>query len=362
MSRKCFAANDKVLAVQKKYGIAVHDLHVIVDAAKGDLSHLRCAHIFLTGCTGFLGKWIVEALLYADEALSLQMQVTVLTRSAQRVFVEMPHWRKHNSLHLVEGDVSSWDSERVQGITHIIHGANYTNAGQEGWALEHMTTAYEGTRRMLEVAREQQCQALLLLSSGAVYGFCQKANVAPFVEQERCADDYLQEPHVYALCKYFEETYTAAYGKKYGIRIPIARLFTFIGKYMPLHKRQALSSFINDVQNDRDIVVQGDGTAVRTYMYAADMVVWLLALLVRGEHGTPYNVGSDEPMSIRDLAAKVVEASGKDRGIHILGEAAEGNAPNEYVPSMKKSKALVNNCNHVKFFQAVKKMFFSINI
>lgn len=51
---------------------------------------------------------------------------------------------------------------------------------------------------------------------------------------------------------------------------------------MPLHQRQALSSFINDVQNDRDIVIQGDGIAVRSYMYAADMAVWLLALLVGG--------------------------------------------------------------------------------
>lgn len=103
---------------------------------------------------------------------------------------------------------------------------------------------------------------------------------------------------------------------------------------MPLHQRQALSSFINDVQNGRGIVIQGNGTAVRSYMYAADMVVWLLALLVRGEHGTPYNVGSDDPVSIRDLATAVVEASGKKLNVHILGKAALGNAPTVDIPEI----------------------------
>ena len=324
--------------MQKEYGIDVHDLQYIVDAAQDDLDRLRCSHIFLSGCTGFLGKWMVEALVYANEILNLQMRITVLTRSVKRVFKEMPHWQGYANMCLAEGDVISWDPKQTPCVSHIIHGANYTNAGQENWALEHMTTAYEGTRCMLEMAKEHQSQAMLLLSSGAVYGLAKPTNEAPFVEQENGADDYLQEPHVYALCKYFEETYTAAYGKKHGIRIPIARLFTFMGKYMPLHQRQALSSFINDVQNDRDIVIQGDGTSVRSYMYAADMVVWLLALLVRGEHGTPYNVGSDEPVTISELAELVVAASGKKLDVHIRGNAAPGNAPNVYVPDLNKVK------------------------
>ncbi len=60
-----------------------------------------------------------------------------------------------------------------------------------------MMAAYEGTRRMLEMAQGQQCQTFLLLSSGAVYGFSQKVNVAPLAGQESDADDYLREPHVY---------------------------------------------------------------------------------------------------------------------------------------------------------------------
>lgn len=322
------------------FGVPLEDLEFMTQVASGDLQALKESHIFLTGCTGFLGKWIIEELLYASSALQLGLVLSVLTRSVERTYGSMPHWGKHKNLRLLEGDVCTWGSEDVQNVTHIIHGANYTNSGEKDWALQHMTTAYEGTRRMLEMAREQHSLSLLLLSSGAVYGLGHTANTAPFVEQENGADDYLQEPHVYALCKYFEETYTAAYGKKYGIRIPIARLFSFMGKYMPLHQRQALSSFINDVQNDRDIVIQGDGTAVRSYLYAADMVVWLLALLVRGEHGTPYNVGSDEPVAISELAERVVAASGKKLDVHIRGNISIGNAPSVYLPKI--SRVLCN--------------------
>lgn len=344
------------------FGVPLEDLEFMTQAASGDLQALKESQIFLTGCTGFLGKWIIEELLYASSALQLGLALSVLTRSVEKTYESMPHWKKHKNLRLLEGDICTWNSGGVQDVTHIIHGANYTNSGEKDWALQHMTTAYEGTLRMLEMAREHHSQSLLLLSSGAVYGLGHAATTAPFVEQENGADDYLQEPHVYALCKYFEETYTAAYGKKYGIRIPIARLFTFMGKYMPLHQRQALSSFINDVQNDRNIVIQGDGTSVRSYMYAADMVVWLLALLVRGEHGTPYNVGSDEPISIRDLATKVAKASGNGREIRILGKVLEGNASARYVPSVNRVSQLFGlsvksiDCRFVDCMKRVEEM------
>jgi len=314
------------------YSIARKDLQYIADAAQFDLLRLKNAHVFLTGCTGFLGKWIIEALLWASESMELDLRLSVLTRSVAHVRAAMPHWPAHARLSLIEGDVTSWRPAEAQGISHIIHGANYCNTGKADWALCHMDIAVEGTRNMLALAARERCENLLLLSSGAVYGIRQGGARPPYVEQEDGPDAYLRESNVYAVCKYFEEMYAAAYGQQYGIRVPIARLFTFMGLHMPLHRRQALGSFLNDVRHGKDITIQGDGTAVRSYMYAADMVVCLLALLVRGEHGRPYNVGSNEPISVKALAEKVVEASGKKIGVKVLGEAAPCNAPQVYVP------------------------------
>ena len=91
----------------------------------------------------------------------------------------------------------------------------------------------------------------------------------------------------------------------------------------------------------KDIVIAGDGKAVRSYMHAADMVICCLAILVHGRHGTPYNVGSEQPVSIRDLAEMVSAASGKGLPVHILGQAAGGNAPEEYVPDTSALRALM---------------------
>lgn len=326
-----------------QYSLHLDDLARIVHGSEPDLARLRGAHIFLTGCTGFLGRWIIEALLFAEERLHLDIRLSVLTRSAQKLLAAMPHWDSFENLCIVEGSVTRLDADGFSGVTHMIHGANHTNNGDEDWALEHMDTACGGTRNMLELARIQGCSAMLLLSSGAVYGLRSGGGQPPFAEREMGPEDYLQEPNVYAVCKYFEEMYTAAYGRKHHIRIPIARLFTVAGAHMPLHGRQALSSFLCDALHRRDIVIQGDGTAVRSYMYAADMVVWLLALLSRGEHGKPYNVGSDVPITIAGLAEAVKGVSGKNVKIATLGKPAPGNAPSAYVPDVSAMASLLEN-------------------
>lgn len=122
--------------------------------------------------------------MYASSVLQLGLVLSVLTRSLKKTYRSMPHWKKHKNLRVLEGDVCTWSLEGVQGITDITHGASYNNSGEKDWALQHMTTAYEGARRMLEMAREQQCQSLLLFSSGAVYGLRLSANAAPFGEQK----------------------------------------------------------------------------------------------------------------------------------------------------------------------------------
>lgn len=326
---------------EQKYSISSDTLRRICDTAHADFQQLRDARIFLTGCTGFLGKWIIESLLWADEHLHLDLRLFVLTRSVQSILASIPQWENHSALELLEGDVLSWQPKSFLGITHIIHGANYTNSGSQDWALRHMDIALLGLRHVLDMAVVEKCRNILLLSSGAVYRLHTGKATPPFCEQEKAADDYLQEANVYAVCKYVTEMYAAAFGREHDIRIPVARLFTFFGQHMPQHRRQALSSFVQDAREGKDIVIAGDGKAVRSYMHAADMVICCLAILLHGRHGTPYNVGSEQPVSIRALAEMVSTASGKELPVLIHGQAAGGNAPEEYVPDTSALRALM---------------------
>jgi dTDP-glucose 4,6-dehydratase len=304
------------------------------------LSGLRGGHILLTGCTGFFGKWLIETLLWADGQLGLDLRISVLTRDAEKFFSAMPHLRRHKNLlpitrsvlEITAGDFST-------PCTHIVHGANLPNDGGGGWALKHMLTAVDGTRRLLELAREQAVASVLLLSSGAAYISGLAGAVAPFREEESGAGDYVAEPKVYAVCKYYTEMLCAAYGETVGPRISIARCFTFFGPFMPLHARQAVNSFFNDALRGRNITIQGDGTAMRSYMYAADLIIRLLALSARGWHCAPYNIGSARPVSVKDLAKLVVKISGQNLQVDIRGKEVRGNAPALYLPDTGRVQA-----------------------
>lgn len=313
-------------------GIPADDLRYILAAADRDLRSLRGARLFLTGCTGFLGKWLIEALLGADRELGLDLRLTALTRRARRLWTEMPAWPADKRLRLLEKDVTRLDPVDTGPVTHVVHGANLANDHRPGWPLDHLTVGLDGTRRVLALATAHDCRALLLLSSGGVYGLAPGGDGPPFVARERGPDDYLNEPLVYATVKYAEELLTAAHGREHGQRIPVARCFTFAGAHMPLAERSAVGSFFHDASRGRDIVIRGDGTARRGYQYAADMAVWLIGLLCRGRHATAYNVGSDAAVSVRELAAAVAAAGGGRSRVTVLGEPTRGNAPPDYVP------------------------------
>lgn len=331
------------------------DLDAIAQAGMKDFTQLAGAHIYMTGCTAFLGIWLIDALLFANTVYALDLRLTVLTRDAQRLLCTMPHLAKHSHCTLLQGSAMDSRIAPEGAVTHIIHGANLINDNSPGWPLAHMSTALIGVRNVLELARRHVGTSMLFLSSGAVYDSGAKTCVVPFSEAEVDADSYLHEHRVYATSKYMTEMLLAAFGREHDIRIPIARCFTFMGAHMPLHGRQALGNFCNDVLHGRDITIQSSGVALRSYMYAADMARWLVALLVRGRHGTPYNVGSDVPLSIRELAEALIGVSGTSLQVHVLGKTTRGNAPDQYIPDTARSRQELNLDIEIMFMEGLKR-------
>lgn len=289
-------------------------------------------HIFLTGGTGFFGKWIVESFLHVNRVFGLNARLTTLSRNPQAFLSRYPWLQNEPSLTFIEGDVRSFVFPSGT-CDFIIHAATEASAKleQENPAEMHAVIV-DGTRRLLEFAAQANASHVMLTSSGAVYG-------PQPPELSHLPESYHGTPRTaYGNGKLQAEQLCVEAGRQHGFAALLPRCFAFVGPYLNLDIHFAIGNFIRDCLSGRPIVIQGDGTPLRSYLYAADLAEWLWTILLRGEQARPYNVGSSEAISICDLAHCVRECAGTTNEIVVRGTPPEGVLPPRYVPSIDRAK------------------------
>jgi dTDP-glucose 4,6-dehydratase len=307
------------------------DLDHVLAHTQGVWENLRDGRIFLTGGTGFFGSWLLESFVHANAQLGMNAQVVVLTRSIAAFVKKAPHLAAAQGVEFVEGTVTAFPFPEGQ-FTHIFHAAvDYTEP------LGLFTSIVEGTKRALEFARHSGARRFLLASSGAVYGR-QPPDISHVPETFSGGPDPLLVRSAYAEGKRAAEFLCAAYHEAYGIETTIARGFAFVGPYLSLGGGAAVGNFIGDILAKRPITIQGDGTPYRSYLYAADLAIWLWTILCQGQPGRAYNVGSTLALSIKDLADLVAAVLDPATPVRVLGKAVPGKPPERYVPCVDRAR------------------------
>ncbi|MBT4731854.1 NAD(P)-dependent oxidoreductase [Candidatus Woesearchaeota archaeon] len=306
------------------------DLEEILNGARKAFKSLDGANIFLTGGTGFIGKWLLDSVFYANNKLNLNITVTVLTRNSKAFLSNFPHFKSYPSVSYITGDIR--DLKDVDGeYTHLVHAATDASAYlNENDPKKMFDTIIQGTQCALDFAKEKSIKHTLFLSSGAIYG------QQPW-EMERVNEDWfgsldcLNPKNTYSEAKRAAEMLCSIYGKQFGLNISVARIFSLLGPYLPLDSHFAAGNFINNAINSKPIVVNGNGLPCRSYLYVADLTVWLWNMLAFAKSGKVYNVGSDESISISELAERVSNVLG-DGDYQILSREEKGWNPGRYVP------------------------------
>jgi dTDP-glucose 4,6-dehydratase len=315
-----------------------NDLDHILNFTEGLWDELRGERVFITGGTGFFGCWLLESFAWANDRLGLGASALVLTRDAAAFAKRAPHLARHPAVHFHVGDVRSFEFPDGE-FSHVVHAATDASATLlHDDPLLMFDTIVEGTRHVLEFARRCHVRRFLLTSSGAVYGK-QPADVAAFDEDDYRGPDPTVPASAYGEGKRAAELLCVLESRRSGFESKIARGFAFVGPYLPLDRHFAIGNFIRDAMAGGPVVVKGDGTAVRSYLYGSDLMIWLLTILKKGAAGRAYNVGSDRPTSVRELAETVARVLGAPAPV-ILGErtTSRPDGPDRYVPCTRRAQ------------------------
>lgn len=297
--------------------------------------------LFITGGTGFFGRSLLRYLVRMNDVAGQQLvQATVLSRSPARFLAHYPEFANLPWLAFhagdVLGDLSGFPDD--QGFTHVLHAAADSTMGPQMAPLDRFDQIVAGTRNMLDFAVMARSERFLLTSSGGVYG-PQPEELDRVPETFLGIPDPLSTQNAYGVAKRAAEHLCALYGETHGLTVVVARCFAFVGPDLPLGAHFAIGNFVRDALDRQEIVVNGNGSPLRSYLYQDDLAHWLMTLLTRGQGGEAYNVGSDEAISIADLAYLVRDLLAPGKPVRLKGIAdADTTARNRYIPNIDKAR------------------------
>jgi nucleoside-diphosphate-sugar epimerase len=314
------------------------DLEHILMHTEGLWQQLAGERLFVTGGTGFFGRWLLESFAWANQRMHLKASAVVLTRDPTRFQSVAPHLTSNPFINWIVGDVRDF-TYPAGTFSYVIHAATESSARLNAEnPLAMMDTIIQGTRHTLDFACQAGVKDFLLTSSGAVYGR-QPPELTQISEDYLGGPDSLDPRSAYGEGKRTAELLCSIYAQQDGLQTKIARCFAFVGPFLPLDIHFAIGNFIRDGLRGGPIQVQGDGTPFRSYLYSADLAVWLWSILLRGVSCRPYNVGSPKSLTIAELANLVSQSTFPRVPVIINKEAQPGIKGERYIPSIERAQA-----------------------
>jgi len=336
--------------------LSSQDLEHIFSLTVPIWDRVRGRRIFISGGTGFFGAWLLESLIYCNRRLDLDLSATVLTRNPIAFAARMPHLAGDPAIELLRGDIRDFVFPD-KDFEFVIHAAVSTSAGAGQQPGELLNTLINGTDHVLELAKTHGAGKFLFVSSGAVYGK-QPENLSHIPETYLGGPDWLDPDAAYGEGKRIAEQMCSLAARESGFELAIARCFAFVGPHLPLDQHFAIGNFIADALAGRNIAVRGDGTAMRSYLYAADLAIWLWTLLLE-ERPLPQplavNVGSGEAISIAGLARLVVEEVNPSLKVEIAQTPIAGAPRAQYVPNVEKAESVFGLRPAISLREAVRR-------
>jgi dTDP-glucose 4,6-dehydratase len=268
---------------------------------------LAGAHVVVTGGAGFLGSHLCDALLAGGA------DVVCLDNFSTGSEDNIAHLFGHPRFKVVVHDVTSylWVPGEVDAVLHLASPASPIDYLK--LPIQTLKVGSLGTHNALGLAKAKQAR-FLLASTSEVYGDPQ---IHPQPESYWGHVNPIGPRGVYDEAKRFSEALAFAYHRTHGVAIGIARIFNTYGPRMRMDDGRAVPTFVGQALADEPITVHGDGRQTRSLCFVDDLIDGLVRLLVSEETG-PVNIGSDEEVTMVQLAEAIIAASGARSDIRFV--------------------------------------------
>jgi len=265
--------------------------------------------VLVTGGAGFIGSHLTEALLARGD------EVIVIDDESTGRFENLAAVGNHPNLQLLRGSVGDAALIRrslddVSEVYHLAAAVGVALIARE--PLQTIERNVYPTQLLLdELCRRQQAGQkvkFFLASTSEVYG----KNPKPTWTED---DDLVFGPTTrprwsYGASKAIDEFLTLACSRQFGLPVVIGRFFNVVGPRQTGAYGMVLPRFVDAALAGQPLVVHDDGRQIRCFAHVHDVIGAVLALMsMPAAVGHVFNIGSDQPVSIHDLAKSVIELS-----------------------------------------------------
>lgn len=262
--------------------------------------------VLVTGATGFIGSFIINALMERVRSFGADISVVAMVRNEERARAKFADNMDLGKISFIVGDVTS-PVNSDKKADYVVHCAS--NAAPDMYASDPVGTMqinFFGTSYLLDYAKKIGAQRFLYVSTIEVYG--KTDNLETIGEEDFGFISSSNVRSCYPESKKCCENLTVCYGKQYGLNVGIGRLSYIYGAGMSKTDSKVCALFARQVAAGEDIVLKSEGKQLRSYTYVSDAITGLLTVLLDGENGEAYNIASSTSrITIADMAKKYCE-------------------------------------------------------
>lgn len=298
------------------------DLNQILNNDLVNWNAFKNSTVLITGGTGLVGSYVVKNLIAANKNLNLNIRILLVARNPLKVADTFGEDFDDYGINVINADIRE-KIETEENVDYIIHCAAVTTSRlMVEQPVELIDIAYQGTRNILELAKEKKSKGVVYISSMEVYGATTE-QMNPISEKKLGYVDLDNVRSGYPEGKRICELLCTAYAKEYGVPVKSARLAQTFGAGVSKSEGRVFAQFAKSAMSGQDIVLHTPGEAVGNYCYLADTVEAIFCIMQKGVNGEAYNVSNNEAsFKIKEMAQMVADeiAGGKIKVVFDIPE------------------------------------------